>query len=91
MNLQTFTIKKIPEVDFNHPCSAIISLDSALKKRWKLWIVVSISFESRIQANYCWTRMIWAFIAECKYIEKKVVTHIIDDLESSSDGSDNEE
>ena len=71
MNLQTFTIKKIPEVDFNHPCSAIISLDSALKKRWKLWIVV--------------------FISECKYIEKKVVTHIIGDLESSSDGSDNEE
>ena len=28
------------------------------------------------------------FLKECKYIEKKVITHIIDDLESSSDDSD---
>ena len=30
------------------------------------------------------------FFKECKYIEKKVDTHIIDDLESSSDDSDEE-
>ena len=29
------------------------------------------------------------FLKECKYIEKKVVRHIIDDLESSSYDSDN--
>ena len=28
------------------------------------------------------------FLKECKYIEKKVIRHIIDDLESSSDDSD---
>ena len=28
------------------------------------------------------------FLKECKYIDKKVVRHIIDDLESSSDDSD---
>ena len=27
------------------------------------------------------------FLKECKYIEKKVIRHIIDDLESSSDDS----
>ena len=30
--LQIFTIKKIAELDFNHTCLAVISLDSALKK-----------------------------------------------------------
>ena len=30
------------------------------------------------------------FLKECKYIEKKVVRHIIDDLENSSDNSDEE-
>ena len=30
------------------------------------------------------------FLKECKYIEKKVVRHITDDLESSSDNSDEE-
>ena len=30
------------------------------------------------------------FFKECKYIKKKVGTHIIDDLESSSDDSDEE-
>ena len=28
------------------------------------------------------------FLKECKYIEKKVIRHIFDDLESSSDDSD---
>ena len=28
------------------------------------------------------------FLKECKYIEKKVVRHITDELESSSDDSD---
>ena len=30
------------------------------------------------------------FLKECKYIKKKVTRHIIDDLESSSDDSDEE-
>ena len=30
------------------------------------------------------------FLKECKYIENKVIKHIIDDLESSSDDSDEE-
>ena len=30
------------------------------------------------------------FLKECKYIEKKVVRHIINDLESSHDDSDEE-
>ena len=32
MNYQIFKIKEIPKVDSNHTCSAVISLDSALKK-----------------------------------------------------------
>ena len=28
------------------------------------------------------------FLKECKYIKKKVIRHIIEDLESSSDDSD---
>ena len=30
------------------------------------------------------------FLKECKFIEKKVIKHTIDDLESSSDNSDGE-
>ena len=30
------------------------------------------------------------FLKECKYVVKKVIGHIIDDLESSSDDSDEE-
>ena len=32
MKLQIFMIKKIPRLDSNHICLAVISLDSALKK-----------------------------------------------------------
>ena len=32
MKLQIFIIKKIPKLDFNHTCLAVISLDSALKE-----------------------------------------------------------
>ena len=32
MKLQTFRIKKTPNIDSNHTCLAAISLDSALKK-----------------------------------------------------------
>ena len=32
MKLQIFMIKKIPKLDFNHTCLAVISLDSALKE-----------------------------------------------------------
>ena len=63
-----FYDKKIPKLDSNHTCLAVISLDSALKKDDNYYPQV--------------------FLKECKYIEKKVVRHIIDDLESSSDDSD---
>ena len=52
--------KKIPKLDSNLTCLAIISLDSALKK----------------DDNY-YPQM---FLKECKYIEKKVVRHINDNL-----------
>ena len=32
MKLQIFQDKEIPQMDFNHNCLAVISLDSALKK-----------------------------------------------------------
>ena len=32
MKLQIFTIKEISEVESNHTCSAVTTLDSALKK-----------------------------------------------------------
>ena len=32
MKLQIFTIRKIPKVDSNHTCLAVISLESALNK-----------------------------------------------------------
>ena len=63
-----FYDKKIPNVDSNHTCLAVINLDSALKKDENYYPQV--------------------FLRECKYIEKKVVSHIVDDLESSSDDSD---
>ena len=65
--LQIFIIKKNSNVDFIHTCSAVISLDSALKK----------------DDNYC----LQVFLKERKYIEKKVIRHIIDDFESSFDDS----
>ena len=63
-----FYDKKIPKLDSNHTCLAVISLDSSLKKDDNYYPQV--------------------FLKECNYIEKKVVRHIIDDLESSSDESD---
>ena len=63
-----FYDKKIPKVDSNHTCLAVIGLDSALKKDENYYLEV--------------------YLKKCKYIEKKVIRHIIDDLESSFDGSD---
>ena len=63
-----FYDKKIPKVDSNHTCLAVISLESTLKK----------------DANY----HLQVFLKECKCIEKKVIRHITDDLESSSDDFD---
>ena len=63
-----FYDKKIPMVDSNHTCLAVISLDSALSKDGNYYPQV--------------------FLKECKYIEKKVLRHIIDDLESCFDDSD---
>ena len=70
MKLQIFMIKKLPTVDSDHTCLAVISLDSALKK--------DENYYSQV------------FLKECKYIEKKVIRHINDNLSnfSSSDESD---
>ena len=45
------------------------------------WTLLSIKMETIVHR---------VFLEECKYIEKKVIRHIIDDLESFSDGSDQE-
>ena len=62
-----FYDKKVPKVDPNHTCLAVITLDSVLKKDDNYYPQV--------------------FLKECKYIEKKVVRHIHDNLSdfSSSD------
>ena len=46
-----------------------------------------ISFDSALNKDGKYYRQV--FLKECKYIKKKVIRHIIDDLESSSDDSDN--
>ena len=68
-----FYKKKIPKVDSNHTCLAVISLDSALKEDENYYPQV--------------------FLKEYKYIEKKVIRHINDNLSdfSSSDASDEEQ
>ena len=59
-------------LDSNHTCSAVISLDSALKKDENYYPQV--------------------FLKECKYIEKKVIRHIHDNLSDfSSDGDELDE
>ena len=67
--MKIFTIK-IPKLDSNHTCLAVISMDSALKQDDNYYPQV--------------------FLKECKYIEKKVVRHIHDNLSdfSFSDESD---
>ena len=67
-----FMIKKIPKVNFNHTCLAVISFDCAFKKDDNYYPQVSLK--------------------ECRYIEKKVIRHINDNLSdcSSSDESDKE-
>ena len=67
-----FYDKRIPKVDYNHICLAVISLHSALKKD-----------------ENCYPQV---FLKEFKYIEKKVVRHINDNLSDlfSSNESDAE-
>ena len=68
-----FYDKKIPTLDSNHICLAVISLDSALKKDDNYYPQV--------------------FLKECKYIVKKVIRHIHDNLSDFpyfSDESDDE-
>ena len=62
-----FYDKKFFKVDSNYTCSAVISLNSALKKDDNYYLQV--------------------LLKECKYIEKKVIRYIIDDLETSFDDS----
>ena len=66
-----FYDKKIPKVNSNYTCLAVISLDSTLKKDDNYYLQV--------------------LIKECKYIEKKVIRYINDNLSdfSPSDESDN--
>ena len=52
--------KKVPKVDSNHTCLAVISLDSALKKDDNYYPQV--------------------LLKECKYIDKKVIRYINDNL-----------
>ena len=71
-----FFDKKIPKVESNRTCLAVICLDSALKKDDNYYPQV--------------------FLKECKYIEKKVIRHINDNLSdfsssSSSSSSDDDD
>ena len=70
-----FYDKKIPKVDSNRTCLALITLDSALKKDGNYYPQVLLN--------------------ECKYIEKKVIRHINDNLSDFSyyyfDESDEEQ
>ena len=45
-----------------------------------------ISLDSALKKDKNYYRPV--FLKECKYIKKKVIRHIIEDLESSSDDSD---
>ena len=65
-----FYDKKIPKVDSNYTCLAVISLDSAIKKDDSYYLQV--------------------FLKECKYIEKRIIMYINDNLSDflSSDESD---
>ena len=71
MKLQIFHDKKIPKVDSNHTCLAVISLDSALKKDENYYSEV--------------------FLKECKYIEKKLIKHINDNLSDFSSSNEYDE
>ena len=68
-----FYNKKITELDSNHTCLAVISLDYALRKNNNYYPQV--------------------FLKECKYIEKKVIRHMNDNLSdfSSSSSSDDDD
>ena len=48
--------------------------------------VVSLEYALEKDENY----YLEVFLKECKYIKKKAIRHIIDDLESSFDDSDEE-
>ena len=63
-----FYDKKIPKLDSNHTCLAVISLNFALKKNDNFYLQV--------------------FLKECKYIEKKVIRHISNNLSDYSYSSD---
>ena len=66
-----FYNKKIPLVDSNHTCLAVISLDSAPKKDDNYYLQV--------------------FIKESKYIEKKVIRQINDNLRNFSSSNESDE
>ena len=66
-----FYDKKIPNLDSNHTCLAVIRFDSAFRKD-----------------GNCYSQV---FLKECKYIEKKVIRYINDNLGDFSSSIESDE
>ena len=66
----------------------VIKLQSFTIKKFQRWTLIIIILNSAFKKDDNYYPQV--FLKECKYIEKKVVRHISDDLESSSDDSDEE-
>ena len=66
----------------------VIKLQSFTIKKFQRWTLIIIILNSAFKKDDNYYPQV--FLKECKYIEKKVVRHITDDLESSSDDSDEE-
>ena len=62
----------------------VMKLQIFMIKKFLRWTVISLDSAINKDGNY----YPHVFLKQCKYIEKKVIRHIIDDLESSSDNSD---
>ena len=66
-----FYDKRIPNLDSNHTCLAVIRFDFALRKD-----------------DNCYSQV---FLKECKYIEKKVIRYINDNLGDFSSSVESDE
>ena len=78
-----FYDKKIPKLDPNHTCLAVISLDSGLKKDDNYYLQVFLK-----ECKYNEKKV----LKECKHNRKKVVRHINDNLRDfSSDDDESDE
>ena len=79
-----FYDKRIPKLDSNHTCLAVISLDSGLKKDDNYYLQVFLKECKHNEKKV---------LKECKHNRKKVVRHINDslrDFSSDDDESDEE-